>query len=86
MSSQMACQRLANWQKNSSKVRDNLNGKEKFLACQFTLHLAANYFYFLEFTCHMAISCFTALTHKLWKVQKLLNEKMLKSDNLTSNF
>ncbi len=37
------------------------NGKEKFLACQFTLHLAANYFYFLEFTCHMAISCFTGL-------------------------
>jgi hypothetical protein len=35
------------------------DGKENFLACQFTLHLAAHYFYFLEFTCQMAISCFT---------------------------
>jgi hypothetical protein len=37
------------------------DGKENFLACQFTLHLAAHYFYFLEFTCQMAMSCFTGL-------------------------
>ncbi len=40
------------------------DGKENFLACQFTLHLAAHYFYFLEFTCQMAMSCFTG---SLWR-------------------